>query len=175
MKCLSVLFVFLLFVTACNSIEKEDEFNNIVRNELAGTWRIHRIHQEGVFIDSVKGVLLTEFDTIYEGINSYYTMMIPTVKNQWGDEKLGYGVLQNEYFDFTCQAETNNRKLSMVQFDRIFCETCSLKSNLFINYIMSSWNVKEYKIRERLTLSRYFYINGVKRVSLLELTYENNI
>ena len=175
MKFLSVLFVFVLFAAACSSIKKEDEFNNIVRNELAGTWRIHRIHQEGVFIDSVKGVLLTEFDTTYSGINSYYTMMIPSVQNQWSDETLGYGVLQNEFFDFLCQIETNDKKLSMVQFDRLFCQTCNLNSKLFKDYIMSSWSVKEYKIRERLTLSRYFYVNGVKRVSLLELTYENNI
>lgn len=165
----------MLFASGCRSLEKEDDFNNIIRNELSGTWRIHKIHQEGVYVDSVKGILLTEFDTVYDGVNSYYTMMIPTVKDQLGAEKLGYGVLQNEYFDFLCQIETSNRKLSIVQFDRIFCETCNLNSNLFINYIMSSWNVKEYKIRERLTLSRYFYVNGVKRMSLLELTYEQHI
>lgn len=164
---LALIFLF----SACQREEKISAYKNTIRNDLAGVWQIQHIHSEGFTTDSVKGITLTQFDTTYQGINSYYTIHIPTVDDQWNTDTKGYGVIQNEYFDFLLEAECNNKKLSKVQFDLIFCKTCNLHSELFINYIMGMWNVTDYQVRDHLKLYKYFYVNGVKRESFLDLKY----
>ena len=163
-------FILCISFTLFSCEERFPQTDNVKRNELAGIWRIERVVNEGFTVDTA-GIKLTRFDTTYSGINAYYTISIPSVGDQASDPKLAYGNIEGQWFDCEVQAFGTKNTLDAVTLDRNSCPECQLSSTYFNRNMQGSWEVREYQIRKRLVLTKWFSVNGAKRESSIEFSY----
>jgi hypothetical protein len=147
----------LISCLGCNKEQRWQNHENRARLELSGNWRIE-------YLKSAANEDRPAMDTTFSGPSAYYTLTIPATNDQTERTKC-YGHLFTK-FEFETQVITDS-KLTNVTFDSY--DVWHYTNDIL--YIYGTWDVDEYKPADFLSLSKHWWINGVRKENRINLRY----